>query len=240
MKATGIMCPCRQELEPFLKILSKREEIQVKRFEFFTGYIACREVVLCNCGIGKVNSAVATQMMIDSFDIGAVIVSGTAGATDGQLALFDTVICEEAVYHDLMPGCLGIETPHMEDAIFKAEDGLTEKLTGKRYVRGCIASGDSFADKEGRARIAKKTGAICADMETAAIAHCCYMNDMPFAAIRTITDTPEQGGLQNCLANFGRAAELSAAAVVEMIKISEYTKLKPVGVLTDITESGKI
>ncbi len=218
MKAIGIICPCRQELAPFLKDINKKEEIQIRSLRFFAGNIAGRDVILCNCGIGKVNSAVSTQIMIDHFDVGAVIVSGTAGGLDERVALFDTVICDTAVYHDLMPDCLRIEAPYMEEAVFKADCSLTEQLVGAKYVRGRIASGDSFIDKEDRMRIAEKTGAVCADMETAAIAHCCFINEIPFAAVRTITDTIGHEGVKNCLANLDRAAELSAAAVVEMLK----------------------
>jgi len=218
MKITGIICPCRQELEPFLEAADNMKRVQIKKLEFLTGDICGKPVVLCSSGIGKVNSAIAAQLMTDRFDVGAVVVSGAAGSTDDRIKLFDTVICDTAVYHDFASGCLKAESPYMSEAVFKADRSLTECLRETDYIFGCIASGDYFVDDRNRARIADKSGAVCADMETAAVAHCCYINEVPFAAVRTISDTPECSGVKNCLANLEKAAELSAAAVIEMLK----------------------
>lgn len=218
MKITGIICPCRQELEPFLEAAANMKRVQIKKLEFLTGDICGKPVVLCSSGVGKVNSAVAAQLMIDRFDIGAVIVSGSAGGMDQRTKLFDTVICDTAVYHDFASGCLKAESPYMSEAVFKADRSLTECLRETGYIFGCMASGDFFADDRNRARIAEKFGAICADMETAAVAHCCYINEVPFTAVRTISDTPECSGVKNCIANLEKAAGLSAAAVIEILK----------------------
>ena len=218
MKATGIICPCRQELEPFLEAADNMKRVQIKKLEFLTGDICGKPVVLCSSGVGKVNSAAAAQIMADCFDVSAIIVSGAAGSTDDRTELFDTVVCDTAVYHDFASGCLKAESPYMQEAVFKADRSLTTHLNEADYIFGCIASGDYFVDDRNRARIADKFGAICADMETAAVAHCCYINEVPFAAVRTISDTPECGGIKNCIANLEKAARLSAAAVIEMLK----------------------
>ncbi len=221
MRIVGIICPCRQELEPFLRLASDLRQVRIKKLIFFTGNIGAVQVVLCSSGIGKVNSAVAAQIMTDRFEAGAIIVSGAAGSTDGRAGLFDTVICDTAVYHDLAPAVLKTENPHMSEAVFHADRKLTSHLPQSSYIFGCMASGDEFIDGRNRVRIAEKTGAVCADMETAAVAHCCFINDIPFTAVRTITDTLEYGGIKNCLANIDRAAELSAAAVAEILKSDE-------------------
>lgn len=218
MKATGIICPCRQELKPFCDAADNINRVQIKKLEFLTGDICGKPVVLCSSGIGKVNSAIAAQLMADRFDVSAIIVSGVAGGIDDRTRLFDTVICDTAVYHDFASGCLKAESPYMQEAVFKADRSLTESLRGTDYIFGCMASGDSFVDNGSRECIAEKFGAICADMETAAAAHCCYINEVPFTAVRTISDTPECSGIKNCLANLEKAAELSAAAVIEIIK----------------------
>lgn len=217
MRITGIICPCRQELEPFLRLTADLEQVRIKKLIFFTGNIGAAQVVLCSSGIGKVNSAAAAQIMADRFEVEAIIVSGTAGSTDGRAGLLDTVICDTAVYHDLVPAALQTENPHMSEAVFHADRSLTSHLSQSGYIFGRMASGDVFADSSVRLRIAEKTGAVCADMETAAVAHCCFINDIPFTAVRTITDTPEYGGIKTCLANLDRAAELSAAAVAEIL-----------------------
>ena len=218
MNATGIICPCRQELEPFYDAIDNMKRVQIKKLEFLTGDICGKPVVLCSSGVGKVNSAVVAQMMTDRFDVGAIIVSGAAGGTDDRIELFDTVICDTALYHDFAAGCLKSESPYMSEAVFKAGRSLTECLRETDYIFGCMASGDYFVDDRNRMRIAEKFGALCADMETAAVAHCCYINEVPFTAVRTITDTKDCSGIKNCLANIEKAAKLSAAAVIEILK----------------------
>ena len=218
MKITGIICPCRQELEPFLEAADNMKRVQIKKLEFLTGDICGKPVVLCSSGIGKVNSAIAAQLMTDGFDVGAVVVSGAAGSTDDRIKLFDTVICDTVVYHDFASGCLKAESPYMSEAVFKADRNLTAHLRETDYIFGCMASGDYFVDDRNRTRIAEKFGALCADMETVAVAHCCYINEMPFTAVRTISDTPERSGIRNCIANLEKAAGLSAAAVIEILK----------------------
>lgn len=218
MRIVGIICPCRQELEPFLELTANLRRVQIGKLGFFTGTIEAVQAVLCESGIGKVNSAIAAQIMTDRFNVEAIIVSGTAGSTDSRAGLFDTVICDTAVYHDLAPSALKSENPHMTEAVFHADRSLTLHLPQDRYMFGRMASGDVFADNSARTRIVERTGAVCADMETAAVAHCCFINNIPFTAVRTITDTPKCDGIKTCLANMDRAAELSAAAVVEILK----------------------
>lgn len=220
MSITGIICPCRQELEPFFKAADNITAVQIKRQQFFKADIAGREVLLCNSGIGKVNSALAAQLMIDRFDVDRIIVSGTAGGIDQSIELFDTVICETAVYHDFAAGYLKAEYPNMDEAVFKADAGITKCLPEGRYIYGCIVSGDKFVEDKDREQLIEKFNAVCADMETAAVAHCCYINEVPFAAVRTITDTPKYSGISNCLANLDKAAAISASVVIEILKNS--------------------
>lgn len=220
MSITGIICPCRQELEPFFKAADNITAVQLKRQQFFTADIAGQEVLLCNSGIGKVNSALAAQLMIDRLAVDRIIVSGTAGGMDKSIELFDTVICETAVYHDFAAGYLKAEYPNMDEAVFKADAGITKCLPKGMYIYGCIVSGDKFIEAKDREQLIEKFNAVCADMETAAVAHCCYINEVPFAAVRTITDTPKYSGISNCLANLDKAAAISASVVIEILKNS--------------------
>lgn len=213
----GIICPCRQEFEPFLKFIREKKTVNNNKFEFYTGNINNCNVVLCCSGIGKVNAAVAAQKMIDVFDADKIIVSGTAGSVDSRVDILDTVICETAVYHDFKARFLKTENPHMQDGIFRADKSMTENIAYKDRLYGCIATGDQFIDEHNRESVISRFNPLCIDMETVAVAHCCYMNDIPFTAVRTITDTPECSGIENCIKNFEKAACKSADTVVEII-----------------------
>ena len=90
----------------------------------------------CAAGIGKVNSAIAAQLMTDRFDVGAVVVSGAAAKTDDRIKLFDTVICDTAVYHDFASGRLKAESPYMSEAVFKSGQKPYRASAGNRlYIR---------------------------------------------------------------------------------------------------------
>jgi len=78
------------------------------------------------------------------------------------------------------------------------EDTFTQKI----YF-GKIVTGEAFISNEGREEIISKYNPLCVDMETASISHVCYVNKVPFIAIRSITDTEGNCGIEtfeeNCV-----------------------------------------
>lgn len=183
-----------------------RDEMEVKEIktiacmDFYTGIIENKEVVLVRCGIGKVNAAICTQILISVFNIKKVINIGVAGAIKDTLNILDIVISTDVQQHDFDVTGFGYrlgEIPRMKKFIFPADENLIQRaldasnevLTDNKVVKGRIVSGDIFvSDVKLKRDLLKNFGGYCTEMEGAAIGHTCYVNNIPFVVIRAISD----------------------------------------------------
>jgi adenosylhomocysteine nucleosidase len=185
------------------------EKMQVKKtgdFEFYSGTLQEKPVVLLRCGIGKVNAAVGCALLINECRPELVINTGSAGGIDPDLKFGDAIISDGLVYHDVdltafsyAPGQLPGQPqvfPVPEDLIRRAEEAVDELkaenvLPGDfNHRRGLIGSGDVFMHDPGR--IAAVRGVFprmkAVEMEGAAIAHCCRLFSVPALIIRALSD----------------------------------------------------
>lgn len=161
------------------------------------GMLAGNEVVLWQCGIGKVNAAVGTLRLIQEHHPDVILSTGLAGGIDKRLSVMDVVVGSQAVYHDVWCG-MGNEYGQVQGlpARFDADARLLKvaraTADGPYVKEGLLCTGDQFiTDKEALSVIKSKfpEGLAC-EMESAAIAHTCYMMQIPFMSIRVISDTP--------------------------------------------------
>lgn len=161
------------------------------------GMLAGNEVVLWQCGIGKVNAAVGTLRLIQEYHPDVILSTGLAGGIDKCLSVMDVVVGSQAVYHDVWCG-MGNEYGQVQGlpARFDADARLLKvaraTADGPYVKEGLLCTGDQFiTDKEALSVIKSKfpEGLAC-EMESAAIAHTCYMMQIPFMSIRVISDTP--------------------------------------------------
>lgn len=224
MQKIGIICAIERELEPYLKVIKNDKISSEVMLRYHEGTIEGVEVVVVFCGVCKVNAAIATQVLIDRYNVDAVIVSGTAGGIDKRLEIGDSVIATEVCYHDVAKGILTDYHPWMPDECFFSDQALLalcrEKVTAENDTKiyyGKIATGEAFIDKDGRDRIIQDYNPLCVDMETAGIAHVCYVNNMPFIAVRSISDTGEQSGESVFEENCNFAAAQSFHVVRQML-----------------------
>ena len=220
MKTIGIIGAMDEEIA-FIKSIS--EIISAKNIlglDFFVGKYGSNSVVIVKSGIGKVNAAACTQVLIDHFAVDCVINVGVAGAIYKELKIGDVVISTDTVQHDMDVSALGdpIGTiPRLEESFFKADEELIalaeevgEYLEGHNVYKGRIASGDQF--------IWNNFKAYCAEMEGAAIAHVCYLNRIPFVVIRSISDNAD-GEAEMSYNEFTKvAAQNSSVILEEMLK----------------------
>ena len=102
----GIICAGDKELAPFLPMLDECKVTEKAMLKFHEGRINGMEIVALFSGVCKVNAAIATQILIDTYDVSVVINAGTAGGMDERLRVFDTVISTEVAYHDVAPQIL--------------------------------------------------------------------------------------------------------------------------------------
>lgn len=172
---------------------------------FYIGHKNGNSIVVVKCGIGKVNAAICTQILIDLFAVDQIINIGVAGALHPDLKIGDIVISKDAVQHDMDASIFGDpigNIPRMEVSYFPADETLIalakqagENLSAKPHIMvGRVASGDQFiSTTEGKKKIRSNVKGDCAEMEGAAIAHACYVNRIPFLIIRSISDQADDG-----------------------------------------------
>ena len=163
------------------------------------GTLEGMEVVVVQCGVGKVNAALCAQILCDCFDVTHIVNTGIAGSLNAELDIGDFVISKDAIYHDMDATNFGYpmcQVPGMSVLSFPADDMLIKESYASAQVAhpghvriGRVATGDQFvADKNLKEKIIANTGAFCTEMEGAAIAHTAWKNGVPFVIIRAISD----------------------------------------------------
>lgn len=199
----GIIVATDQEITETRKILKNAKNKKIFGLEFFEGNIAEKEVVLVKCGIGKVNAGRTAQIMIDKFNPSYVVNIGAAGAINPELNIKDIVIGNKLVQYDFDTSALGDSEKGEISGVGKyiesdkelvkiCEDVLENKMQRDfNYKIGTIATADVFcSDKKVAEEIRKDFNAECVEMEGAAVAQVCYLDNIPFLVIRGISDSP--------------------------------------------------
>ena len=222
----GIICAADTELDPFLQELDEESVTTKAMLKFHSGRLAGQAVVMLYCGVCKVNAAIATQILIDNFDVDMVINAGVAGGMDPAVRIFDTVIATEVAYHDVSQDILTEFHPWMKSVWFASDEKLVAKsrealrnftTKGKLYW-GRMVTGEAFITDDGRQEILDGFAPLSVDMETGSIAHVCYVNSVPFIAIRSITDTADHSGGEHFENNVIEASKISKDVTVRFIR----------------------
>ncbi len=222
----GIICAGDSELEPFIQSINKCIITSKAMLKFYEGIIDGVNIVALFSGVCKVNAAIATQILIDTYKVDVIINSGTAGGLSDNIKLFDTVISTETAYYDVDEDILTEFHPWMKSIYFEADDLLINlskravlnmKLINNIYW-GRIITGEKFIEDEKREELNSKYSPLCVDMETASIAHVCYVNSIPFISIRTITDTAEHSGIDFFEQNCEKASDISKDVVLGLLR----------------------
>lgn len=221
----GILCAGDEELAPFLPLIRDCKITEKAMLKFYEGRIGNIEIITLFSGVCKVNAAIASQLLIDVFGVDTIINAGTAGGIHPDLALFDTVISTEVCYHDVASDILTDFHPWMKSVFFEADCELVEhsknavdkmNLEG-RVFWGRMATGESFITDEGRQEILDTFAPLTVDMETASVAHVCYVNRIPFLSIRCVTDTAAHSGLANFEENCAKASAIARDITVALL-----------------------
>ena len=163
------------------------------------GRIGANEVVLWQCGIGKVNAAIGTACLVQEYHPDCILSTGLAGGIDNCLNVSDVVVGSQTVYHDVWCGMGNVYgqvqgMPARFDAhpiLLQSARDMARAAT-MQVKEGLICTGDQFiTEKEALQRIKSRfpDGLAC-EMESAAIAHSCHIYGIPFMSIRVISDTP--------------------------------------------------
>ena len=196
----GILCALDQEIERLLKEIERPVHRQLCGYDYVEGALRGVNVVLCKCGVGKVNAAVCAQTMILTWPVRLVINSGVAGALREPLEIGDICVASDLVQHDVDTTAVGDPVgfvSSVNQTYFRcaewAVDGLLRaagSIEGVRVLSARIASGDQFIhDQAQKDRIVRLFDASACEMEGGAIAQVCFINGVDCAVIRAISDS---------------------------------------------------
>jgi len=224
-----------EEIEDLKLRMGNFETKERAGFTFYSGKLFDEEIILLLSGIGKVNAAMGTTLMIERFKPDCIINTGSAGGFSEKLSIGDVVISTEVRHHDVDATVFGYEygqVPRMpaayipNDILIGMAERAVESLDNVGTSKGLIATGDSFMHKDEHIHaVREKLPAImAAEMEAAAIAQCCHNFELPFVIIRAISDIAGDKDNQIEFQDFLKIAAVnSAVMVMEIIKlISEY------------------
>ena len=228
----GIICALSIEVEGLAKLLDNKTGNTYAKMKYISGTINGKEVVMTECGIGKVNAAMSTQVMIDKYNPDVIINSGIAGSVSRTLKIGDIVISKDRVQHDFDGTQMGdpkgliqyndetrIDIPVSEDVANKLYDACKD-LDGTNVTLGRIATGDIFvADKAMRSAVADEFDAVACEMEGGAVAQVCYRNDVPCAVLRCISDDFDENDFMDFMQFRFVAADKSMAAIKNFLEL---------------------
>ena len=194
----GIIGALDIELERLIGAMQGPVHREISGVPFTCGRLLGTDVVIARAGVGKVNAAVCAQTMALIYEPELIINSGVSGALSPDLRVGDVVIGTDVVQHDVDTTAMGDEPGFvstvdrlsfpLDNFASTAIAAAAEEL-GIRAVRGRIASGDQFvASTERKEEIVRLFSAATCEMEAGAIAHVCFLNRVPCAVIRCISD----------------------------------------------------
>ena len=206
-------------MEPEVALLKEQMTIErtyeQARMQFVEGRLGEVPVVVVQSGIGKVNAASCTQILIDTFAVTHVINTGIAGLLSPELQVGDIVISSDLVQHDMNVGPLNFaagQIPGLPVFSFTADKDLVEHALAS-------AKGDQFVSSSELAdHIYTTFGADCCEMEGASIAQVAWLNRTPFVVIRLMSDKPGTTSSVDYLTFEHEASERSARITAAIIK----------------------
>lgn len=230
VKIYGIIGAMDKEIDYFLVELKNTKILKKASMKFYTGTLSNKRVVIIRSGVGKVNAAACTQALIDKFNPEAIICTGVAGSLTKNLGPGDTVISRDVIQHDVDSTIFGHklgEIPNMGKIRFEASEPLIQiaKKVHMEYFKnsnvavGTVLTGDKFiANSDEVLQLSRTFGGLCVEMEGGAIGHVCYLNNIPFLIIRSISDSADDNATEIYRDFVDKMAEKSYKMVVNILK----------------------
>lgn len=234
----GIFAAEQQEIENIHQRLQGRKTERAG-LTFYEAKHGAHTVISVCGGIGKVNAAACTQLLISEFHAEAIINTGTAGGLNNSLHVFDLVVSTDTVQHDVDACAFGYtkgQVPGTSSPFWKADDTLrtclmetfTRLKTDQsedfkhtdKMIAGRIASGDRFiVDPTVKQEIITVFNADCVEMEGAGVAQTCVMNAVPFVILRCISDNAGEPAAISYQQFSKEASRISAMLVLHTIAL---------------------
>lgn len=201
MAATiGLMGAMDEEIALLLEQVERQNTVVFAGINFVTGLFHGKEVVVCKSGVGKVNAAATTQVLVDRFEVDTILFTGVAGAVHPELNIGDIVISSSCQQHDMDVTPLGFARgiiPYQDVSNFPAdrrlirlaEEACSKLCSDNNFIVGKVLSGDQFISNHDYVRELHETmEGACVEMEGAAVAQVCHMNQIPYVILRSMSD----------------------------------------------------
>ena len=226
----GIIGAMDVEVANLKEAMKTEREVVRAGMRFCEGTIGGTEVVVVQCGIGKVNAGLCVQILCDLFDVTHLINTGVAGSLDEEINVGDVVVSIDAMYHDMDVTGLGYvpgQVPQMDVLTFAADPMLREAAVKAcreaapeiGVFEGRVVSGDQFiCDRAKKNEIKKIFGGLCTEMEGAAIAQAAYVNGVPFVIVRAISDKADESVIVAYDVFEAQAAKHCTSIIEHMVK----------------------
>lgn len=223
----GIIGAMEEEVRLLKSKMTVTKEWSEAKADFIEGVLDGVELVLVRCGIGKVNSAITTTLLLAKHDIDLVINTGSAGGIGHGLHIGDVVISSEMAYHDVDATAFGYvvgQVPQMP-ARYVAKAEVVEATmkaamkAGLTPVKGLIVTSDSFIASKAQKELILTNfpDALAAEMEGAAIAQVCTQFEVPFVIVRAMSDVADEEAGLTFDEFIVEAGKHSATMVLELI-----------------------
>ncbi|MCK0471293.1 5'-methylthioadenosine/adenosylhomocysteine nucleosidase [Halalkalibacter sp. APA_J-10(15)] len=219
-----------EEITALKEEMTIHQSTEVALIQFYEGKMSTKDIVLCQSGVGKVNAALTTQVLIDHFQVTHILFTGVAGAVEEQLEVGDIIISTSAMQHDIDASPLGFKRGEIPmfpissdfkantELIKLAEESSTASVH-RKVLKGRVVSGDQFIANAELVRDLRDTfNAVCVEMEGSAVAQVATLNNIPFVIIRSISDKANGEASMSFTEFTELASEQSRLIVSNMIK----------------------
>jgi len=228
---TAIIAAMEEEVQYLRQQIHNHESFDFQGYTYHIGDIMGQSVVLVQSGIGKVNAAMSSVLLLEHFSVSEVINTGSAGSLDASLAIGDVIVANEAVYNDVDVTTFGYtygQVPQMPETFvadkptLRAFTDVLEAL-GVTYEVGMIASGDQFVHGETQVAAIRAVypQVRAVDMEATAIAQVCYQYMIPATIVRSISDIiidKKEASNADFKKYIDTAARNSSAVIIEYLR----------------------
>ena len=223
MKTIAIISALESEQEYFREQFKPIKKDKFNHYEIYVSEFEDKKIINCVCGIGKVNSAALTQRIIDMYNPDLVINCGVCGGLDKTLSFDEVILADKLKYHDINLDIFSNNIPYTDT--FEADPETLKKLDeimtkeNLKHRIGLIVTGDQFiSTTEKQEELFEKYHALGTEMEGCSIAHTCYLNDVKFLVIRSLSDFADDDADDEFYNDLETKTRKAAHSVVVLIK----------------------
>lgn len=220
----GIVIAVKKELESFLNSDYHVDVLIDNKRDVFRTIIGDKEVYAIKSGAGQIDAASATQLLITKYDVDVVLNFGVAGAIVRGLQVQDLFVVNKACNYDFDTSEVDEIGKHQyeefTDMYIPLDNSLINltKSLCPDIKDAYVASGDKFiAFKKEKDDLSNETLCNICDMEIAAIARTCFLNEVKCLSIKCISDSYEGSGTEY-RENVSKSSDKAFKLMIEIIK----------------------